>query len=66
MMKKKHILLALATASAMGVGAQSKDVTKQYVENPDFGARFAAWTNPGNFTYSVGKNFSQKNVCKRI
>lgn len=36
------------------------NVTSKYIENPDFGARFAAWSNPGKFTYNVASNFDKK------
>lgn len=41
------------------VSAQT-DVTNKYIENPDFAARFAAWVNPGSFTYNVSNTFTQK------
>ncbi|MCQ2111885.1 MAG: hypothetical protein MJY95_00905 [Bacteroidaceae bacterium] len=40
--------------------AQPVDVTSQYVENPDFAARFAAWVNPGKFTYNIANTFEGK------
>ncbi|MBO7068064.1 MAG: hypothetical protein J6W52_05240 [Bacteroidaceae bacterium] len=36
------------------------DVTKTYVENPDFEARFAGWINNG-FYYVTNQSFSKKN-----
>lgn len=56
---KKTIMGLIALMIGTSVNAQT-DVTNQYIENPDFGARFAAWVNPGSFTYNVGNNFSQK------
>lgn len=50
----------LALTMVTSVNAQT-EVTSQYIENPDFGARFAAWVNPGKFTYNVANTFSQKN-----
>lgn len=60
-MIKKYALMALVAANAIQMNAQSTEVTKKYIENADFGARFAAWTNPGSFTYNVGTGFTQKN-----
>lgn len=45
---------------AGAISAQT-NVTSKYIENPDFGARFAAWTNPGKFTYNIASNFDRKN-----
>lgn len=56
---KKTILGLFALISVTSVSAQT-DVTSKYIANPDFGARFAAWVNPGSFTYNVGTNFEYK------
>lgn len=45
--------LALALGMATTAMAQPQDVTKKYLDNPDFEARFAAWVNPGSFTYNT-------------
>lgn len=57
MRKLKSILFMLLTAGTMM--AQS-NVTDKYIENPDFGARFAAWSNPGKFNYNIATNFNKK------
>lgn len=57
--KMKALLMGAMMMATCSVGAQT-NVTK-YIENPDFGARFAAWSNPGKFTYNVGSNFEGKN-----
>lgn len=56
----RKTLLFLSFALASQVWAQPKDVTKKYLENPDFSARFAAWVNPGKFTYNVSSSFEGK------
>lgn len=43
-----------------GAASAQTNVTDKYIENPDFGARFAAWSNPGKFTYNVANNFNGK------
>ena len=48
-------LLAMAAFSVTAAFAQPKNVTSRYLENPDFEARFAAWVNPGSFTYNVSQ-----------
>lgn len=57
--KIKSLLLSGLILMAGTASAQT-DVTDKYIENPDFGARFAAWSNPGKFTYNVATNFSMK------
>ncbi len=52
-MKIRILSIALNTAFSLSLMAQPKDVTKKYIENPDFGSRFAAWVNPGSFTYNT-------------
>lgn len=49
----------IAMIFGTSVSAQT-DVTNKYIENADFQARFAAWVNPGSFTYNVANTFSQK------
>ena len=56
---KKTIITILGLTLSTSLMGQT-DVTKKYIENPDFGARFAGWVNTGKFTFSVGSNFSQK------
>lgn len=41
--------------------ANAEDVTSKYIQNPDFGARFAGWINPGSFTYNVANTFAKRN-----
>lgn len=60
MRKIKQLILPALMLMAGAASAQT-DVTSKYIENPDFGARFAAWSNPGKFTYNVANNFSKKN-----
>lgn len=55
----KSLLLSAMMMMTGAVSAQ-EDVTNKYIENPDFGARFAAWSNPGQFTYNIASNFSKK------
>lgn len=45
--------MVLAAASTIVAKAQATDVTQKYIENADFQARFAAWVNPGSFTYNT-------------
>jgi len=52
-MKIKNLFIALGLTFSYSLMAQVQDVTKKYIENPDFGARFAAWVNPGSFTYNT-------------
>lgn len=56
---KKIFIGLIALMIGTSVSAQT-DVTNTYIENPDFGARFAAWVNPGSFTYNVTNTFTQK------
>ena len=49
---KRLSLAASIWLCTLGISAQPEDVTKKYLENPDFEARFAAWVNPGKFTSS--------------
>lgn len=56
----KPVLLSALWLMGNAASAQT-DVTGKYIENPDFGARFAAWSNPGKFTYNIANNFSKKN-----
>lgn len=44
-------------ASATISNAQGTDVTKTYIQNPDFSARFAGWRNT-NMLYQTNKNFT--------
>ena len=57
---KKTSILTLALAMATTAMAEPKNVTKNSIENPDFGARFAAWVNPGKFTYNTNNSFEMK------
>ena len=59
MKRVKSFLLSALMLMACTASAQT-DVTSKYIENPDFGARFAAWSNPGKFTYNVANNFGKK------
>lgn len=56
---KKLITGLLALTMVTSVNAQT-EVTNQYLQNADFGARFAGWMNPGKFTYNVATSFAQK------
>ena len=58
-MRKPLFILSLAMASV--AMAQPKDVTKQYMENPNFEARFAAWVNPGSINFNVANTFEGRN-----
>lgn len=52
------MLLVIAVfATATGIKAQGTDVTKTYIQNPDFSARFAGWRN-NNMLYQTNKNFT--------
>lgn len=55
----KSILLSGLILMSGAASAQT-NVTDKYIENPDFGARFAAWSNPGKFTYNIANNFDGK------
>lgn len=57
---KRNAMMVLAVASTICANAQAKDVTTKYIENADFQARFAAWVNPGSFTYNVATTFEGK------
>ena len=59
-MKIRQILVGLSLLASQAGMAQT-DVTKKYLENPDFEARFAAWVNPGSFTYNVASSFGKRN-----
>ena len=55
----KHILLFCSfMLAAIGMMADT-DVTKNYIENPDFEARFAGWNNNG-FYFVTNSSFSRK------
>lgn len=56
----KKISLACALAALVSTSQAQTDVTSKYIQNADFGARFAAWMNPGSFNYSTGTNFEGK------
>lgn len=58
---KRLTLAASIWLCTLGISAQPEDVTKKYLENPDFEARFAAWVNPGKFTYNIANTFEGKN-----
>ena len=58
---KRLSLAASIWLCTLGISAQPEDVTKKYLENPDFEARFAAWVNPGKFTYNIANTFEGKN-----
>lgn len=51
----------LALTMVTSVNAQT-EVTNQYIQNADFGARFAGWMNPGRFSYNVASNFTLKHA----
>lgn len=53
---KRLSLAASIWLCTLDISAQTEDVTKKYLENPDFEARFAAWVNPGKFTYIDTRN----------
>lgn len=59
-MKKTKTLLVSALLMMAGTTVAQTNVTDKYIENPDFAARFAAWSNPGKFTYNVANNFDKK------
>lgn len=50
---KRLSLAASIWLCTLDISAQTEDVTKKYLENPDFEARFAAWVNPGKFTFCI-------------
>lgn len=54
---KRISLITLSLAMASVALAQPKEVTKQYMENPNFEARFAAWVNPGSINFNVANTF---------
>ena len=55
----KKILLSFSLLlSALSMTAD-RDVTKLYIENPDFEARFAGWINNG-FYYQINQSFGKK------
>lgn len=56
---KRALIFALGLTLGILAKAQT-DVTKKYIENPDFGARFAAWVNPGSFTFSTNTTSFEK------
>lgn len=56
---KKTILAIALPLLGMEASAQT-DVTNKYLENADFQARFAAWVNPGSFTYNTASSFKGK------
>ena len=58
---KKLSLTTSIWLCTLCICAQPEDVTKKYIENPDFEARFAAWINPGKFTYNIANTFEGKN-----
>ncbi len=58
-MRIASICLALLASVTTAFG-QPKDVTNKYIENADFGARFAAWVNPGSFTYNTNETSFEK------
>ena len=52
-------LLLLSFYFLLPSGAQT-DVTKKYIDNPDFEARFAGWENAG-MTFNTSKGFTGQN-----
>ena len=63
----KKILILAALFASLGMRADIKNVTSQYVTNPDFGARYAGWFNQagskgvaGGFLHKTDDNFSGK------
>ncbi len=56
MNKLTHLFLLLLP---MTVAHAQENVTNQYVQNPDFEARFAGWTNK-DFCFSINDEFSEK------
>jgi len=56
-MRKFLFVLGIVTGMALKASAQT-DVTSTYMENADFGARFAAWVNAGSFTYNTATTFA--------
>ncbi len=59
-MKRIFTLLVCLAALLQTAWAQ-QNVTDKYIENPDFEARFAAWSNPGKFTYQITDKFENRN-----
>ena len=59
-MKLNNILITLGLAVSSLTAMAQTDVTKKYLENPGFEARFAAWVNPGSFTYNVANTFEKR------
>ena len=57
----KKLLLGVATLFMAMTSYAREDVTSKYIDNPDFGARFAAWENPGSFTFNTASTFEKRN-----
>ena len=55
---KKILLFCIFLLASINITAD-KNVTKTYIENPDYEARFAGWTNNG-FYYATNSSFEQK------
>ena len=55
---KKILLFCIFLLASINITAD-KNVTKTYIENPDYEARFAGWTNNG-FYYATNSSFKQK------
>ena len=58
---KKVFILILTFAGILQTALAQQDVTSKYIENPNFEARFAAWSNPGKFTYQITDKFENRN-----
>lgn len=65
-MRRNHLLLVAALLLSGSAMAQT-DVTNQYIQNADFGARYAGWINQGatagvqgGFTHQTNASFSLK------
>ena len=61
---KRIVLTAIAIVSTFNFQLSTclaqTDVTKKYIDNPDFEARFAGWENAG-MTFQTNNSFKQKN-----
>ena len=59
-MKRILFILSLIVSSQLSIvnyTSAQNEVTNQYIDNPNFEARFAGWVNE-NITYNTSKSFT--------